>query len=512
MPIQIHNTMTGHKEVLEPRDPPRVGMYVCGVTVYDLCHVGHARVYVSFDVVVRHLRRRGFDVKYVRNFTDVDDKIIKRAHELGVPASQVAERYIDEFYKDMGALKVAPVDVEPRVTTHIQEIIEFVQTLVERGVGYVVSGTEGNQDVYYAVKKFPGYLKLSKRSLDELMAGARVDVDERKQDPMDFALWKSAKPGEPSWDSPWGKGRPGWHIECSAMSRKHLGDTLDIHAGGRDLIFPHHENEIAQSEACTGQVFSRLWMHNGFVNIDNEKMSKSLGNFFTIRDVLTKVSPDALRYFLLSTHYRSPINFSDALLDDAERRVAALYESRRRAMQILSTAKVEAGPSYVEVAKGTKAEPLVGQGIGKAFDDAMDDDFNTAKALAVVADAIRFANILADAKESELLGKKLSPGGRARLMKEIWEELAGERGILKTLGVVDEDPEAYLSRLRMRCCQKRSIDPAWVEECIQARAKAKSQKDFPAADAIRAELTSKGVVLKDGPQGTQWSVEDTIAS
>ena len=511
MTIQIYNTLTGKKEPFTPMSPPHVGVYVCGVTVYDLCHIGHARAYVSFDVAMRHLRRRGFDVKVVRNFTDVDDKIIKRANELGVPASDVSNRFIAEFYKDMGALKIAPVQVEPRVTTHMEEIVTFVAGLVEKGVGYEVEGVGGARDVYYAVKSFPTYLQLSKRSLDELQSGARVDVDERKRDPLDFALWKSAKPGEPSWDSPWGKGRPGWHIECSAMSRKHLGDTLDIHAGGRDLIFPHHENEIAQSEALTGKPFANLWMHNGFVNINDEKMSKSLGNFFTIRDVLAKLSADALRYFLLSTHYRSPINFSDNLLDEAERRVEALYESRLRAQQFVATTKAEAGPGYQEVVKGTKAEPLVGRGIGVAFDEAMDDDFNTARALGVVADAVRLSNAVAEAKEKELLGRKLSPGGRSTLLASLWEDLAGERGVLRTLAVVDDDPETYLGVLRARRCQKKGIDPAWVEDQVQARVDAKGRKDFAAADAIRGALKERCVVLSDGPTGTRWTVTDTVA-
>jgi cysteinyl-tRNA synthetase len=511
MTISIHNTLTGKKEPLTPISPPHVGVYVCGVTVYDLCHIGHARAYVSFDVAIRHLRRRGYDVKVVRNFTDVDDKIIKRAQDLGVPASEVSSRFIEEFYRDMGALKIAPVQVEPRVTTHMEEIIAFVQGLVDKGVAYDVEGVGGARDVYYAVKSFPAYLKLSKRSLEDLQAGARVDVDDRKHDPLDFALWKSAKPGEPSWDSPWGKGRPGWHIECSAMSRKHLGDTLDIHAGGRDLIFPHHENEIAQSEALTGKPFANLWMHNGFVNINDEKMSKSLGNFFTIRDVLACMSADALRYFLLSTHYRSPINFSDNLLDEAERRVEALYESRLRAQQYVAGTPVEEGPGYQEVVKGTKAEPLVGRGIGPAFDEAMDDDFNTARALGVVAEAVRLSNALAEAKEKELLGKKVSPGTRARLLKGLWEDLVGEAGVLRTLAVVDDDPEAYLGCLRARRCQKKVLDPAWVEGKIRERAEAKARKDFAAADAIRVELKERCVVLSDGPLGTRWTVADTVA-
>ncbi|MEW5853494.1 MAG: cysteine--tRNA ligase [Myxococcota bacterium] len=506
MAVQIFNTLTGNKEPLPP-PPTHLSLYVCGVTPYDYSHVGHARVYVAFDVVVRHLRRRGYTVKVVRNFTDVDDKIIKRGNELGVPAVEVANKFIDAFYEDMGRLKVKPVDAEPRVTTHIEEIITFVKGLVDKGIAYEVEGVGGARDVYYAVKKFPGYLKLSKRSLDELQAGARVEVDERKRDPLDFALWKSAKPGEPSWDSPWGKGRPGWHIECSAMCRKHVGDTVDIHAGGRDLIFPHHENEIAQSEALTGKPLARYWMHNGFVNVDDEKMSKSLGNFFTIRDVLKKVSPEALRYFLLSTHYRSPINFSDVLLDEAERRVEALYEARRSAAEV-AAGPDEPGPAYSEIF--SKVESLAA-GIGNSFDVAMDDDFNTARALGVVADAVRASNALVGAKEAELVGKKLPQKTRVRLLKQIWEELAGPHGVLHTLGVVDLDPEQYLHALRQRRCDERGIDPAWVEGRLQARADAKAAKDFATSDAIRAELGTKGVVVRDSPTGVRWSVEEKPA-
>ncbi|MBI5494886.1 MAG: cysteine--tRNA ligase [Deltaproteobacteria bacterium] len=508
MALHIFNTLTGKKEPLQPRNPPRVTAYICGVTVYDLCHVGHARAYVSFDVAVRFMRRRGYDVKVIRNFTDVDDKIIARANKDGVPAADVSEKFIKEFNVDMGALKVQPVTVEPKVTTHMPQIVALVQKLVERGSAYVVDGVGGAKDVYYSVDSFPTYLKLSGRSKEDLQAGARVEVDERKKDPLDFALWKSAKPGEPSWDSPWGKGRPGWHIECSAMCLEHAGPTVDIHAGGRDLIFPHHENEIAQSEPVNGAPLATLWMHNGFVNIDNEKMSKSLGNFFTIRDVLQRVSPDALRYFLLTTPYRGPINFADTLLDDAERRVETLYESRRRAAEYVLQNAPEDGPGYREVVKGTKAEGMLGAGIGNLFDEAMDDDFNSARALGVLADAVRFANTLMDGKESELLGKKLPPKTRARLVRGIWEELAG---IIAVLGVVDEDPAGYLDRLRARRCARHGIDATWVEQRIAARAEAKARKDFAAADAVRAELAAKNVVLKDSATGTRWSVEDRVA-
>jgi len=506
MAIQLFNTMTGKKEPLTPLHPPQVSVYICGVTVYDLCHAGHARVYAVFDVIFRHLKRRGFEVKVVRNFTDVDDKIINSANKKGMPAQELSERMIREFHTDMGALKVAPVDVEPKVTTHMPEIVEFIEGLIKTGHAYAVDGVGAGKDVYYSVRAFPEYLKLSKRNFDELKAGGseRVDVDERKRDPFDFALWKSAKPGEPHWSSPWGEGRPGWHIECSAMCRKHVGDTVDIHAGGRDLIFPHHENEIAQSEALTGKPLARHWLHNGFLTIDKEKMSKSVGNFFTIRDVLAKVSPDALRYFLLGTHYRSPIDFSDVILDESDRRVEALYETRRRSNELMAATPPEA-VDYVAISKGTKAEPLVGAGVGVLFDEAMDDDFNTARALGVVADAMRLSNAICDAKEAELLGKKLSPRQRSGFLQSLWGDLGG---LLQVLGVIDEDPDTYLRTVRDRRCLQRGIDPGWVEGRLTARADAKAAKDFAAADGVRQELLARGVVVKDTPLGTRWSVEE----
>ena len=355
MAIRIFSTLSGVKEPLEPLHPPAVGMYVCGPTVYDMSHVGHARVYVAFDVVARQLRRRGYRLTYVRNYTDVDDKIIKRAAELGEQPQDVSERFIREYQKDRAALGVRPADVEPKVTQHVPEIVALIEKLVARGLAYPAAG-----DVYYAVRRFPDYGKLARRNLDDLKAGARVEPGEQKRDPLDFALWKGAKPGEPAWPSPWGPGRPGWHIECSAMSEKYLGESFDIHAGGKDLVFPHHENEIAQSEGASGKPFAKIWMHNGFVTLDQEKMSKSLGNFFTIRDVTAKFEPEALRLFLLSTHYRSPINFSDqalaAALARAVREVGAVlgiyerppaeYLAERRAhlaaRRKLDVAKVEA--------------------------------------------------------------------------------------------------------------------------------------------------------------------------
>src|SRR5512139_3816419 len=364
MALRIFNTLTGRKEEFAPLAPPRVGMYVCGVTVYDLCHLGHGRGALVFDIVRRYLAFSGYQVRYVRNFTDIDDKIIRRAAERGVPWQALAERFIREYVVDMAALGVRPADIEPRATEHVREIIDLVAGLVAKGKAYAVGG-----DVFFRVKAFPTYGELGHRDLEEMLAGARVEVDERKEDPMDFALWKSSKPGEPLWESPWGPGRPGWHIECSAMAMKHLGEQVDIHGGGKDLAFPHHENEIAQTEALTGRPFVRLWMHNGFVNVNQEKMSKSLGNFFTIRDVLAKFDAEALRFFLLGTHYRSPIDFTDQQLEDATRTLDRLYRLLGEAGTLLAGGA--AGPRDGEAAAAV-------EGLEARFREAMDDDFNTA--------------------------------------------------------------------------------------------------------------------------------------
>ncbi|MFH1807770.1 MAG: cysteine--tRNA ligase [Pseudomonadota bacterium] len=500
MGLQIYNTRTRQKEPFAPAAAPKVGMYVCGVTVYDLCHIGHARVYVAFDVVARALRHKGFDLTYVRNFTDVDDKIIKRANERGESAVDLASRFIETFHADMSLLGVAPADIEPRVSEHMPQIIELVKTLVDREHAYVVEGTSEGQDVYFAVRSFASYGGLSGRDLDDLQAGARVDVDERKRDPTDFALWKSAKPGEPWWDSPWGKGRPGWHIECSAMGMHYLGHTLDIHGGGKDLVFPHHENEIAQSEAATGQPFVRMWMHNGFVNIDQEKMSKSLGNFFTIREVVERFDPEALRYFLLSTHYRSPLNFSDAVVEEAESRVMYVYETLARLDETLASTPAEPDGeplSQVFAHDGLPYQPRA------EFEAALDDDFNTPRTLSVLAELLRIANALMDGKEKELIGRKLKPAARARLL-DAWK-LEFEP-LQRVLGLGQKDPRPFLDALRERRCRRRDIDPTWVEEQLAQRGEAKASKDFARADQIRTELTDRGVEVRDTRDGTLWRV------
>jgi cysteinyl-tRNA synthetase len=482
MGLRIFNTRTGRKEEFAPVVPGRVGMYVCGVTVYDLSHLGHGRGALVFDVVRRALAHAGYAVTYVRNFTDIDDKIIKRAAERGMPWQELAELYIREYVADMTALGVRPADVEPRATEHVREIIDLVAALVAKGAAYAVDG-----DVYFRVKAFPPYGELGHRDLDEMLAGARVEVDERKEDPMDFALWKSSKPGEPWWESPWGKGRPGWHIECSAMAMKHLGPEVDIHGGGKDLVFPHHENEIAQTEAVTGRPFVRIWMHNGFVNVNHEKMSKSLGNFFTIRDVLAKYDAEALRCFLLSTHYRSPIDFSDQVLAEATTTLDRFYrlldEVGRRA-----AAPGEGPPADAEAAAAVA-------GLAARFREAMDDDFNTAGALGEVFKTGR-------AVSGAIARGALDPG-TARAF------LAAVREIGAVLGLLESAPSAWAARIR--ALEERSlatgVDPAWVEAKIAERAAARARKDFAAADGVRRELLERGVTLEDSAAGTLWRLK-----
>ncbi|HWR96994.1 MAG TPA: cysteine--tRNA ligase [Candidatus Methanoperedens sp.] len=479
MALRIFNTLTGRKEEFAPLSPPRVGMYVCGVTVYDLCHLGHGRGALVFDVVRRYLEHAGYRVTYVRNFTDIDDKIIKRAAERGVPWRELAETYIHEYVVDMTALGVRPADIEPKATDHVPEIIALVADLVAKGKAYAVDG-----DVYFRVKAFPTYGELGHRDLEEMLAGARVEVDERKQDPMDFALWKSSKPGEPTWESPWGPGRPGWHIECSAMAMKHLGASVDIHGGGKDLAFPHHENEIAQSEAATGAPFARVWMHNGFVNVNQEKMSKSLGNFFTIRDVLRKFDAEALRFFLLGTHYRSPIDFSDQQLEDATRTLDRIYRLIEEAGALLAGAA--AGPRDPEAAAAVA-------GLDARFAEAMDDDFNTAGAIGELFKAARAVS-----------GAIARGGGLDR--ETLSGFLAAVRRIGGVLGLFGSEPAAWTARLQVleRASLDGGVEPAWIEAKIAERAAARKARDFAAADRVRAELLDRGVTLEDGAGGTTW--------
>ncbi|MCB1864821.1 MAG: cysteine--tRNA ligase [Chromatiales bacterium] len=456
--LRIHNTLTRDKQPFEPLVPGEVRMYVCGMTVYDYCHLGHARVLVVFDVVYRYLMHRGFRVTYVRNVTDIDDKIIARAAQNGEPMDALTGRFIHAMHEDADALGVLRPTHEPRATGHVDSMLEMIGRLLDNGLAYVAD----NGDVCYSVKDFPGYGKLSGKQLDDLRAGARVDVAEGKRDPLDFVLWKSAKPGEPSWPSPWGDGRPGWHIECSAMSTECLGDTFDIHGGGMDLQFPHHENEIAQSEGATGHPFVRYWMHNGFVRVNEEKMSKSLGNFFTVREVLSSYSPEEVRFFILASHYRSALNYGDEQLDAARGALTRLYTALR--------GLPDAAPAAI-------VEPRA------RFTAAMDDDFNTPEAIAVLFELAREVNRVREA----------DPASAAALGAAM-RELAG------VLGLLQGDAEAYLQQ----GAGEGGMSADRIEALIAGRAEARRARDFARADGIRDELAAAGVTIEDGAQGTTW--------
>ena len=486
MPLRVYNTLSQEKEEFQPLEPGRVRMYVCGPTVYDESHVGHARSAVVFDVIYRYLRFRGFEVTYVRNYTDVDDKIIARANQDGKSAREIAEYYIADYDRDMETLGVERPPITPRVTETMPDIVRVVETLVEKGFAYAADG-----DVFYSVRKFPGYGRLSKRSLDEMEAGARVEINEAKQDPLDFALWKASKPGEPSWESPWGPGRPGWHIECSVMSSKFLGKTFDFHGGGRDLIFPHHENEIAQSEAAFGQTMCRYWLHNGFVNINKEKMSKSLGNFFTIKQVTRRVHPEALRLFFFSAHYRSPVDFTEPAMAEAQDTLDRFYLPLAK-IQGLDTG-IGAGEPGVS-AELTKLKPAM----GNDFIQAMDDDFNTATAIAHFYEALRIMN--SHLNDQAFLKK---PGGAGQL-----QTVAGELVRLgRVLGLFQQDPAAYCQARQDKCLVELGISTAEIEQKIAERASARQRRDFAKADGIRKELWDRGIALEDGPEGTSWRVQ-----
>jgi len=482
--MKVLNTLTNRLEEFEPLNDKKVGIYACGVTVYDLCHIGHARSAVVFDVIVRYLRYRGFDVKFVRNFTDIDDKIINRANKEGLTWKDIAERYTEEYYKDMDRLGIARADVEPRATEHIADMIEIVKALIEKGYAYTVDEGEA-QSVYFSVEKFPQYGKLSKKKIDELMSGARVDPDERKRSPLDFALWKASKPNEPWWESPWGKGRPGWHIECSAMSLRHIGETLDIHGGGADLIFPHHENEIAQSEAYTGKPFAKYWIHNGFVTIDKEKMSKSLGNVLNIRDLLDMYDAEALRLFLLSSHYRSPIEFSHEYIKEAEATLDRVYSTIWRIEDFENVEPKDKSKSKIELnIRNLKSE----------FEKAMDDDFNTAKALGVIFEFIKELNRFMDKKPSNKEDLTL-----LSYAKKIIKELGG------VLNLFQRQPtQWYRDLLKIK---KLEISEEVINRLIEERVKARKNKDWQKADTIRQQLLSKGIILEDKADKTVWKVK-----
>jgi cysteinyl-tRNA synthetase len=479
-PIRLFNTLTGQKEPLVTLTPGEVKLYVCGPTVYSFVHIGNARTFTAFDVVVRYLRSRGFKVQYVRNYTDVDDKIITAAQKTNEPPLALAERFIHAFEEDVARLGLVPPDVSPRVSAHLPEIVDIIQKLMARGLAYESAG-----DVYFAVSKYPAYAKLSKRNLDDMRAGERVQPGEQKREPLDFALWKAAKPGEISWDSPWGKGRPGWHIECSAMSARYLGDTFDIHGGGLDLIFPHHENELAQSEGASGKPLSRYWMHCGFLDLEGAKMSKSLGNVVQLREALDRVDPEALRLFLLSTHYRNPLSFADRSLADAEGQVAYFYETLRKVEAKVGDKDFGAGPFHGEPAAFTRE-----------FQAAMDDDFNVPGGLAALFGAFTAMNELTDKppKDKALAGRTLTE------LRKV------AHGMGEVLGLFREVPGQWLTRRRDRLAKDKGIEHARVEALIAERAASRAAKDFAGADRVRAELQQMGVEIMDSPQGTTWRV------
>ncbi len=467
--MQFYNTMNGKREEFIPLREGKVTMYACGPTVYNFFHVGNARCFVLFDMLRRYLRYRGYDVTFVQNFTDIDDKVIRRANEEGVSYSDIAKRYIDEYFTDARGLGVEAATIHPLATENIDTIIDIVRTLVEKGHAYAVGG-----DVYFRTRSCRNYGKLSGMPIEDLESGARIDVSDQKEDPLDFALWKAAKPGEPSWESPWGQGRPGWHIECSAMVRRFLGESIDIHCGGQDLIFPHHENEIAQSECCNGKPFARYWLHNGYINVDNRKMSKSLGNFFTVREIAAQYGYPAIRFFLLSSHYRSPINFSREIIEQAKAALDRIYNCADALDFFLKNTPDEG------LREGEKALVERFTGAREAFIRAMDDDFNTGGGIAAIFDLVRELNAAMNAD---------TPASRAAIAAgaEVFTELT------KLLGFVrqGQEDEALVRE---------------IEAAIEARAAAKKAKNYAEADRIRAELTARGIILQDTPQGTKYQI------
>jgi len=462
--ITLYNTLTRKQEIFKPLNDSTVTIYVCGPTVYDYFHIGNARPFVVFDTLRRYLKYRGYNVKYVQNFTDIDDKMIKRAKEEGITVKELGDRFIKEYFVDAKGLNIIPADVHPRATEHINDMIEFIKKLIDKGFAYEVNG-----DVYFDTSKFSGYGKLSHQKFDEIEMGARVDINENKHNPMDFVLWKAQKPGEPAWESPWGKGRPGWHIECSVMSMKYLGETIDIHGGGQDLIFPHHENENAQSEAHTGKPLARFWMHNGYINVNGQKMSKSLGNFFTVRDISKRYDLEVVRVFMLLAHYRSPINFSDELLEQAKNALNRLYNFKSRINDIKNNTSIKLKKE--EISFLNKIDDY-----RQKFIDAMDDDLNTAGAMGVVFDFVKDVNIITSNNASSEFAFQVA---------KFFDELTGVLGILFKENINYElDSE--------------------IEEMIKKRQEAREKRDWVTADRIRDELSARGIILEDTPQGIRW--------
>ncbi len=487
MTIKIFNTLSGKKQPLEPLEPGHVKLYVCGITSYDYCHIGHARSALAFDMIVRYLRYRGLRVTYVRNFTDIDDKIINRAAEQHTTPAELANRFIDEFYVDMDRLGIDRPDLEPKATEHIPEMIGLIAELVAKGMAY-----QSGNDVYYAVNSFPRYGKLAHRNLDDMQAGARISINEQKRHPMDFVLWKGSKPGEPTWDSPWGPGRPGWHIECSAMSRKYLGDTFDIHGGGKDLIFPHHENEIAQSEGANNKPFVNCWIHHGFVTIRDEKMSKSLGNFLTIRDILEHYHPEILRFFIFSTHYRNPLDFSETAMLDAAAGLERLYACIAQ-VEALAKGRQRQGEGNIPPKDIEAIDAIEGR-----FQQAMDNDFNTAQAQGVLFDLAKIINRLCKSLPAAPAATDIDALDRAtRTMKRL----------AAIMGILNEDAAAFLKARKEKLLAGLEIDEERIIALIKDRYSCRAEKNWARGDEIRDELLAKGIELKDGPDGTTWSVK-----
>ena len=469
MSLKIFNTLSGEKEDFVPLTPGEVRMYVCGVTVYDSSHIGHARSLLTFDTIYRYLKFSGHRVQFVRNFTDVDDKIINKANDQKSSCETITDRYIDEFHRDAKSLGLLAPSLEPRATMHIAEIIELIQKLEERQLAYRIDG-----DVFFSVPGFPGYGKLSRKRIEELEAGARVEIDERKKSPLDFALWKSSKAGEPTWESPWGPGRPGWHIECSAMSSKYLGQPFDIHGGGRDLMFPHHENEIAQSEGAFSLPLARYWMHNGLLTVNGEKMSKSLGNYFTIEEILQEHDPVAVRQLFLTSHYRSPGDFSKEALQEAARAAERIYETIER----------------IACSGINRQNTVADASLMSSFCQEMDDDFNTPRALALIFDEVRSLNRLLDAKQND----------------GITERAATLETMCEALGLLQDGPEGFFSRKKARWLRQQGFAEEEVQKAIAARNQARMNKNWREADRIRNELLAKGIVVEDTRGGTTWKV------
>ncbi len=466
--MKFYNTLTREREEFIPLEEGKVKMYACGPTVYNFFHVGNARCFVVFDMLRRYLEYRGYEVTFVQNFTDIDDKVIKRANEEGISYSELAQKYIDEYFTDAKGLGVKAASVHPKATDNIDKIIEIVNTLVENGHAY-----ESNGDVYFRTKSFPEYGKLSHMPIDDLESGARIDVSEQKEDPLDFALWKAAKPGEPSWESPWGLGRPGWHIECSAMVCRYLGDSIDIHCGGQDLTFPHHENEIAQSECCTGKPFARFWLHNGYINIDNRKMSKSLNNFFTVREIAEKYGYAPIRHFILSSHYRSPINFSKEIIEQSASALERIYNCADSLAFTLKDSTATSSPDAEALGKFESCRA--------SFIEAMDDDFNTGGGIGAIYELVRELNTYINKERTDAETAALIEG------KKIFDELTSLMGFVKE----EANDDGFIAE---------------IEQAIADRMAAKKAKNYAEADRIRAELAAKGVILEDTPQGTKYKI------